>query len=355
MQIQNEEQEQDMKSHAQILNHMCGIVDSVVLKCAVELNLFDVISNNKDSKPIALSSLATSPTLVSIKPNNLYRLLRYLVHMNLLTIHVEGNDETFSLTELSKLLLRDQNRSLVDWALAIIDETVIDGWHELSGCCTSPTGGPTPFERVHGKSVWELAGENAGMNQVINDAMVSDTILVMPVFVQCCDKLLNGITSMVDIGGGVGMTMSYIVKAFPHIKCTVFDLPHVIASSAQLPGVEMVGGDMFKFIPPADAIFLKFMLHNWHDKECITILKKCKEVIPQDKGKVIILDIVTDQNEQDDDLTRAKMNLDIDMMVTSGGRERTENEWEVLLKLAGFSRHEIIPIMAVQSVIVAYP
>ncbi|KAF9607523.1 hypothetical protein IFM89_036885 [Coptis chinensis] len=308
MQIQKEEQEQDMKSHAQILNHMCGIVDSVVLKCAVELNLFDVISNNKDSKPIALSSLATPPTLVSIKPNNLYRLLRYLVHMNLLTIHVQGNDETFSLTELSKLLLRDQKRSLVDWALAIIDETVIDGWHELSGCCTSPAGGPTPFERVHGKSVWELAGENAGMNQVINDAMVSDTILVMPVFVQCCDKLLNRITSMVDIGGGVGMTMSSI-----------------------------------------------FMLHNWHDKECITILKKCKEVIPQDKGKEIILDIVTDQNEQDDDLTRAKMNLDIGMMVTSGGRERTENEWEVLLKLAGFSRHEIIPIMAVQSVIVAYP
>ncbi|KAF9606101.1 hypothetical protein IFM89_023124 [Coptis chinensis] len=196
---------------------------------------------------------------------------------------------------------------------------VTDGWlHELSGCCTSPAGGPTPFERVHGKSVWELAGENAGMSQVINDAMVSDTILVMPVFVQCCDKLLNGNTSMVDIGGGVGMTMSYIVKVFPHIKCTVFDLPHVIAASAQLPGVEMVGGDMFKFIPPADAIFLKavgfpmllqFMLHNWHDKECITILKKCKEVIPQDKGKVVILDIVTDQNEQDDDLTRAKMNL----------------------------------------------
>ncbi|KAF5177412.1 Acetylserotonin o-methyltransferase [Thalictrum thalictroides] len=354
MQNQEEEQEQEMKWQAQIMDHLCGIVDSVVLKCAIDLNLFDIISSN--NHPITLSSLATSPNLVSIKPHNLYRLVRYLVHMNLIAIDVVQGNETFSLTQLSKLLLSDQQRNIVDWALAIIDEPCIHGWHQLSDCCFSPAGMPTPFERIHGKSVWMLAGENDEVNQLINNAMECDTRLVMPAFVECCDNILNGIASILDVGGGGGMAMSYIVKSFPHIKCTTFDLPHVIAASTQFPGVEMVGGDMFERVPPADSILLKFMLHNWQDEECLKILKNCKEAIPKDKGKVIILDIVIDQDkDDDDDVKRAKMNLDIDMMVTSGGRERTAKEWGTLLDLAGFHRHEIVSIIAIQSIIIAYP
>ncbi|KAH0639577.1 hypothetical protein KY290_036844 [Solanum tuberosum] len=55
-----------------------------------------------------------------------------------------------------------------------------------------------------------------------------------------------------------------------------------------------VGGDMFKFIPSADAILLKWVLHDWSDEECIKILKKCKEAIPSKEkgGKVIIIDMV---------------------------------------------------------------
>ncbi|PIA35884.1 hypothetical protein AQUCO_03400048v1 [Aquilegia coerulea] len=355
MQNQEEEQKQEMKWQAQIMDHMCGIVDSVVLKCAIELSLFDIINSN--NYPITLSSLAISPNLVSIKPHNLYRLVRYLVHMNLLVIDVVQGKETFSLTQLSKLLVRDHQSNMVDWALAIIDEPCIHGWHQLSDCCFSPAGRPqaTPFEKIHGKSVWMLAGENDGMNQLINNAMERDTRLVMPAFVQCCQKFLNGIASIVDVGGGGGMAMSYIVKSLPHIKCTTFDLPHVISASTQFPGVEMVGGDMFEHIPPADSILLKFMLHNWQDEECLKILKNCKEAIPKDKGKVIILDIVIDQDKDDNAVKRAKMNLDIDMMVTSGGKVRTAKEWKILLDLAGFSTHEIIFIIAIQSIIIAYP
>lgn len=100
---------------------------------------------------------------------------------------------------------------------------------------------------------------------------------------------------------------------------------------------------------------MQFMLHNWQDEECVKILRKCKEAIPKEGGKVIIIDIVVDLEMENSDVTQSKHSLDIDMMVTSGGRERTEEEWKKLLDIAGFGSHEIIPIMTIQSVIVAYP
>ncbi|OVA11360.1 O-methyltransferase [Macleaya cordata] len=362
MEIQLGDQEQEMKWQGQVWNHICGSVDTAVLKCSIELGIFDIIHNS--GKPmITLSELSTSPSLVSVKTENLYRLLRYLAHMNLITINsVEGN-ETFSLTNIAKLLLRNQEKSLVDWALGIGDEILMAVWHELSSSCSTPADGPTACQKVHSMGCYDLTEKNPKLNQVINNAMASDTRLVMPAFVQGCHEVLNGISSLVDIGGGIGTAMSYVVKAFPHIKCTAFDLPHVVATAPQYPGVDLVGGNMFEFIPPADAVLLKFMLHNWEDEECVKLLKRCKEAIPGDRGKVIIIEIVLDQdedeNDDDDDnyeLIRARLSLDLDMMLSSGGRERTKDEWRVLLiEMAGFSRHEIIPICAIQSVIVAYP
>ncbi|KAI3880745.1 hypothetical protein MKX03_016678 [Papaver bracteatum] len=356
MEIKLEDDEQEMKNQGHVWNIICGSVDSSVLKCTIELGILDTIHNS--SKPMTLFSLSSAlPSLSTLKTENLYRLLRYLSHMNLIAINsVEGSgDDTLSLTGISELLLNNKERSLKDWVIAIDEEHSINGWHELSDYCSSSDDAPTPFVKLHGKTIWELAEEVPEINSLINNAMACDTKMVMPAFVQGCDSILNGVKKLVDIGGGIGAAMSYVLMAYPEMKCTVFDLPHVVAAARQIPGVEMVGGNMFEFIPPADALLLKFMLHNWSDAECIKLLKRCKETVPADHGKVIIIEMVLDQDEDDDDLTRARLSLDLDMMLSSGGKERTNDEWRILLGEAGFNKIEFVPIFAIQSVIVAYP
>lgn len=98
------------------------------------------------------------------------------------------------------------------------------------------------------------------------------------------------------------------------------------------------------------------MLHNFEDGDCIRILGNCKEAIPEVGGKVIIIEIVMDWEEDDETVQKEKVKagLDMDMMITSGGRERTAQEWDCLLQKVGFARHDIISIPAIQSVIVAY-
>jgi trans-resveratrol di-O-methyltransferase len=69
--------------------------------------------------------------------------------------------------------------------------------------------------------------------------------------------IFEGLGSLVDVGGGNGAVARIISEAFPHIKCTVFDLPHVVANLPETTNLKYVGGDMFQSIPSADAILFK--------------------------------------------------------------------------------------------------
>ena len=65
---------------------------------------------------------------------------------------------------------------------------------------------------------------------------------------------------MVDVGGGTGLTARTISEAFPQLKCTVFDLPHVVANLPEYRNLEFVGGDMFQSVPSADATLMKLFI-----------------------------------------------------------------------------------------------
>lgn len=91
---------------------------------------------------------------------------------------------------------------------------------------------------------------------------------------------------------------------------------------------------------------MQWILHNYGDEECIKILQRCKEALPDKGGKVIIVDTVMDGDDDGagDEFTRARLALDLEMMLLFGGKERTEEEWRRLLQHAGFSKCRIMPI-----------
>ncbi|GKC67319.1 phospholipase-like protein, partial [Tanacetum coccineum] len=101
-------------------------------------------------------------------------------------------------------------------------------------------------------------------------------------------------------------------------------------------------------------LFDEKVLHDWGDEECIEILRKCKEAIPQDKGKVIIVDAIVGQ--EDHEFKDVVLMLDMVMMAhTSKGKERTLKEWSYVFTQAGFTRYTVKHIRTYQSVIEVYP
>lgn len=148
-----------------------------------------------------------------------------------------------------------------------------------------------------------------------------------------------------------------IAKAFPHMKCTVLDLPNVVAGAPTNTDVRFVAGDMFESIPPADAVFLKCVLHDWGDDECVKILQRCKEAIPrkEDGGKVIIIDTVIGSGPPSDIILEETHVLYDLFMMFINGVERDEKDWKMIFFKAGFKDYKIIPVLGVESVIELYP
>ncbi|KAL8127678.1 hypothetical protein AgCh_014547 [Apium graveolens] len=98
----------------------------------------------------------------------------------------------------------------------------------------------------------------------------------------------------------------------------------VLASYSILKCVEHVGGDMFASVPTGDAIFLKWICHNWSDEQCLKLLMNCYQALAE-HGKVIIADSILPEHPGNENATRTAIHFDAIMLAhIPGGRERTE-------------------------------
>ena len=73
------------------------------------------------------------------------------------------------------------------------------------------------------------------------------------------------------------------------------------------------------------------------------------------EGKVIIMDIMINEEKDDHDVTTTKLLLDAVVMVLLTGKERNQKEWEKLFLEAGFCHYKIVSSFGVKSLIEVYP
>ncbi|KAM3381537.1 hypothetical protein P3S68_007110 [Capsicum galapagoense] len=294
-----------MAAQAHIWNHTFNFINSMSLKCAIQLGIPDIIHSHGHA--MTLSDLVNA---LPINNNNakiqdcIYRLMRILIHAGFFIQEEEG----YLLTPTSRLLLKDEpNLSAIPFLLAMLDPIMTDPWHRLS-------------------QWFQNDGDDARFNCLFNEAMASDARIIISAINEHCKGVFEGLKSLVDVGGGSGTVAKAISNEFQELKCCVFDLPHVVEGLEGSNNLSYVGGDMFKSVPSAYAILLKAILHNWSNEKCVKILKKCKEAIPskENGGKVIIIDIVVDNQKGDDKSYETQLFMDMLMMVVASGKERSE-------------------------------
>ncbi|VAI63006.1 unnamed protein product [Triticum turgidum subsp. durum] len=218
---------------------------------------------------------------------------------------------------------------------------------------------PSPFEDVHGAAIFEesMVLLDPEMDQLLHDALAAhDHMGIGPVLRQC-RELFDGLESLTDCGGGDGTTARSIVEAYPHITCTVLDLPKVMDKvlPAEEGAVKYVSGDLFHVVPPAQAVLLKLVLHFWSDEDCVKILAQCKKAVPPRDagGKVIVIDIVL--GSVSGPMLETQHLMDMVMLVVTRGRQRDEKDWSEIFVKAGFSGYKIVKKLGARAVIEVYP
>ena len=53
-------------------------------------------------------------------------------------------------------------------------------------------------------------------------------------------KGFEGLKVLVDVGGGIGVTLNVITSKYPQIRGINFDLPHVVSDAPSYPGIVLL-------------------------------------------------------------------------------------------------------------------
>ena len=157
--------------------------------------------------------------------------------------------------------------------------------------------------------------------------------------------------SVLDAGGGTGELAFALLRANPTMRATVMDRPEVARFYEPPSDVAgrcaFVAGDVFGEWPvESKAVFLARVLHDWGDDDARRILDRAREAMPAG-GDLYVLELTLDET------TGAGGLLDLNMLVMTGGRERTLQEFQDLLVDAGFQLCDARPTGAVNTLICA--
>jgi SAM-dependent methyltransferase len=159
------------------------------------------------------------------------------------------------------------------------------------------------------------------------------------------DYPFSDFSCVADIGSGQGMVLRHILQHHPQVRGIAFDLPQVVEASkatfaeAGLAGrVEVIGGSFFEKVPSgADAYVIGHILHDWDDERSLTLLRKIREAA-RPGARLLILELVV---PEDDSPHYARL-MDINMLVSTSGRERTAREYASLIDAAGWSFARVV-------------
>lgn len=352
------------QANAELMCHIFGYLKSMALSSAVKLGIPDAINGHGGAASL-LDLLAILPLPPSKQPY-LSRLMNILATTGVFAAAGAGGEVVYRLTPVSRLLVND----------AAINGGTCRSPHVLFA--TSPSHiaasaqlhqwllqeeAESPFSMAHGGEgffdVVTRDGQDGDCSALNSEAKRSETIREAAKIVGECGQVFEGITSLVEVGGGNGAMARAIASAFPRVKCKVLELPYVVDSVSVQPGeeedaVEFVAGDMMQSIPPADAILLKYVLHNWNDEDCLKILKRCREAIAHGAGKVVIIDTVVGFGSPSHPVLESQLLMDMCMMVLFDGKERDEQSWRNIFLEAGFGHYKIQRLQTVGSVIEVY-
>jgi hypothetical protein len=312
---------------------------SQAIYVAAKLGIADLLAGSPQSTAaLAAATRSDAPSL--------FRLLRALSSVGVLS--QVGKDE-FVLSSLAEPL-----RSDVPGSLREIVITVGEIHYQACGALLHSvrTGSPA-FNQVFGASLFDYLQRNADASETFDRGMTNLSSLLAHAVLLAYN--FSGISSIVDVGGGEGELLRRILALNPDMTGIVFDLPSAFQSMKCASGdrarCSYVAGNFFESVPRgADAYLLSGVVHDWDDDHAVTVLRKCRQAMGSN-GRLVIIDMIVPETASP---SFSKL-LDLNMMVMTGGRERTKAEFHVLLDAADCRLTRIIPTMAPQSIIEGIP
>jgi precorrin-6B methylase 2 len=319
-----------------LLSLVTGYTSAQVVHVAVQLGLADLLADGSRSiEDLATATGTHAPSLV--------RLVRALAALGIVAEAASGRIE---LTAFGAPLRSDVPESIRDAVLFLAGDWAWRAWGDL--LYSVRTGEPA-FDRnfcMSNFEYWEHNPEAGAIHDAFFRTMSRTTNAPI---VAAYDFSRFGM--VVDVGGSTGALLAAILRAHPDVRGILFDLPHVVEGTESVlaeAGVAdrctVVAGSFFDSVPTdGDAYILKYIIHDWDDERAAAILRRCREAMAPGTVLLLVEQMLPERLEAGA-AARRVARLDLQMLVlTPGGRERTEDEFRSLLRKSGFELRAVIP------------
>jgi hypothetical protein len=304
---------------AKLLDCLAGKWIAQAVSTAAKLGLADALR-----EPMTIEALAGT---MDCDAGALGRLVAVLVGEGL--VAQDERRGLVSLTATGALLRRDELGALAEFVGSASQWTP---WAQLHHAVRT---GENAFERVHGEGLFEYLAQRPEEARLYDAAIDAFTAQQGRALAEA--EVLDGVRSVVDVGGGRGTLLRELLVRRPGLRGVLFDRPDVVdAARERFAGLEdrcdFVGGDFFVDVPAgADAYVVKHVVHNWDDEHATALLQRCRDAMAPG-GRVMVVEAVLLPGDRRDE---ARF-LDLEMLVvTGGGKERTKPALRRLLAAAG--------------------
>jgi hypothetical protein len=331
--------------HVQLIQMGTAFWVSRVVYAAAKLGLADHLATGPKSA-VQLAGLTGTHA------PSLYRLMRTIASLGVLT---EDAQHRFALTPLGESLKAGAPGSA---RASILIEAGDLHWRLWEQFLYSIETGKTAADKLLGKSGFEYLtdylAENPEEASLFNEAMIGFHGAEAPAVAAAYD--FSRFQTIVDVGGGTGNLLATVLEHHDGPAGVLFDLPHVvheapamIQARGLLNRITVQAGDFFQSVPVGgEAYLLSHVIHDWGDEQCRTILRNCRNAMKPD-GRLLIIEMVLPAG----DAPHPGKLLDMLMLVATGGRERTEEEYRKLLNETGLRLRQVVPTESAVSIVEA--
>lgn len=326
-----------------MLNLITGYWVSQLLFVAAKLGVADALARG------ALTPAALAKRVGAHAPS-LHRLLRALASVGVVA---EGAGGRFRLTPLGKTLRSDAPSSLHNFALMIVDDYNWDAWANLLHGVQ--TGG-LPFNHVHGMPIFDYLRAHPEQDRIFSASMASISGPQNAAVAKAYD--FGRLRTLVDVGGAHGHLLATILRRHRRLRGILYDQPQVVANAGKsgfITGSDVAArvtveeGSFFERVPAgADGYLMKYIIHDWNDDQCETILRNCRAAMAPGGRVLVVEHVITAGNKPD----FGKM-MDVNMLVLTGGQERTREQYQALFARAGLRLKRIHPTTSPVSIVEA--
>lgn len=333
---------QGMPPEAQLLQLVGGAFLSQAAYVAAKLGIADYLVEEPKTAEYLASATSTDE-------RSLYRVLRALASVGVFS---EVSPKTFANTPMTETLRSDHPNSTRDLTIWMHEP---EHWKVYADLMYSVKTGKPAWDHVHGEPVFPyLFQTNKELGDIFNRAMTSYSHQTIGPLLAAYD--FSGASVIADIAGGYGHLLGAVLKASPQAKGVLFDLPAVLEGAPRMlesyevgDRVELVEGNFFEEVPvKADIYMLKHIIHDWYDDNNQKILGNIRAIMPDD-AKVLIIEAVIPEGDE----PHFGKIIDLEMLMSPGGVERTPTEFQELLEASGFKLNRIIPTMGLMSIVEA--